>query len=125
MTFSWGEGTRGSARAGPGRPRTSSVNLTAPGPVPAAQIGQVLRIPPRSPPGQAVEDLQAAVEGAVVGGVAEPQVRVAPAEDRPRDEQQLAPDGLGHELTARPRGCPGEEVERALRLHHLVAPAQA
>src|SRR5207249_1431935 len=62
---------------------------------------------PRSDtPRQPVEDLDAAVEGAVVRGVADAEVRVAAAEDAAGDDQQVVADRLGDELAAAAPGRP-------------------
>ena len=60
------------------------------------------------PPRQPVQDLDAAVERAVVGGVADAEVGVAAAEDVAGDDEQVVADRLGDELGAgAPRGASG------------------
>ena len=65
---------------------------------------------------QAIEDLDAALQRALVGGVAEAEVRVAAAEDAAGDEQQIVADRLSDELGAAAARRLREQVERPVRL---------
>src|SRR5262245_37319121 len=78
-----------------------------------------------SAPRQPVEDLDAAVEGAVVRGVADAEVRVAGAEDSPRDNEQVVADRLGDELRPGPPGRLREQVKRPAGVREFESVLQA
>src|SRR5262249_36888432 len=75
----------------------------------------------RQPP----QDLDAALQGFIAGGVADAEMSVGAAEGRAGDEQEIVADGFGDEVAAAASRRLGEEIERPARLDEVVDAAQA
>src|SRR5206468_620722 len=71
--------------------------------------------------GDAVEDLQPTVDGAVVGGITETEVRVGSTEDVAGNQQQVVADAFAYKFRAAAPRRPREEIERPLRFDQLEA----
>src|SRR5262249_2307918 len=74
---------------------------------------------------QAVQDVQAPVDGLVVGRVAKTEMAVSAAERVPGDNYQVIVESLGHEFAGRaPRGL-RKRIEGAFRLDYFEAVFQS
>src|SRR5947209_17666648 len=74
-----------------------------------------------SSPRQPLENLDAALQRAIAGGVADAEVRVARAERAAGDDEQVVADRLADELGAAAPGRLREEIKRAARPRQFVA----
>ena len=78
----------------------------------------------RFPPRQFAQHLDAAIERGGGGGVRDPKVRVAPAEEATGNDQELPGNGCGHKFASRSPGRLGKDVKRAAGPDQLVIVGQ-